>query len=290
VIHVKILTVISGKGGTGKTTIVSAIHDLIPQAIMADCDVDAPNLHLLLETEKLCEMDYQGAKEAYIDKNICSQCGVCQSVCRFGAIDEFSVDPLKCEGCGACRVVCSAGAIALEPVVTGRVNLDRTQRGLFAHALLHCGAEGSGKLVTEVRQLGEKHRTSEPWMVIDGAPGIGCSVIASITGADCALVVTEPTLSGLSDLKRVLEVAEHFQVPPYVCINKADINEEVAEQISHYCRGKEIAVIGRIPFDKGIYDCLQQKKPITEYAGPAGREIRTMWQALWKVMNRRDAG
>ena len=284
----KILTVISGKGGTGKTTIVSAIHDFIPNGIVADCDVDAPNLHLLLEAEPLTETMYMGAKEAVIDKDVCRKCGLCRTACRFGAIDaELIIDSLHCEGCGACRVVCTAGAIALVPVMTGRLFLDRTARGLFAHALLNCGAEGSGKLVTEVRQLAEKHQTTEAWLVIDGAPGIGCSVIASITGADFALVVTEPTLSGLSDLVRVLEVAAHFQVPACVCINKADINEEASEQIADYCRHLKIPVIGEIPFDQGFYDYLQQKKSVGQYQGPAGQAIRKMWENLWNLMNGR---
>ena len=281
----KILTVISGKGGTGKTTMVSAIHDLIPHAITADCDVDAPNLHLLLATENISTTDYMGAKEAVIDAVACTRCGMCRTACRFGAIDSaLKVDPLKCEGCGACRVVCPVGAVTLEAVVTGRVMLDKTQRGLFAHALLHCGAEGSGKLVTEVRHLAEKKRTDEPWMVIDGAPGIGCSVIASITGADSALVVTEPTLSGLSDLTRVLDTTAHFAVPAYVCINKADINAHVSARIADHCQEREIPIIGRIPYDAGIYQCLQQNRPVAQYAGPGGQAIRKMWEDLWKAM------
>jgi MinD superfamily P-loop ATPase len=184
--------------------------------------------------------------------------------------------------------VCRIGAIELEPVVTGSLRLDRTHRGLLAHALLHCGAEGSGKLVTEVRRLAEKHRTEEPWIIIDGSPGIGCSVIASITGADCALAVTEPTPSGLSDLIRVLDTCAHFQVPTYVCINKADINHDIAELITSYCHERGIPVIGRISYDQGIYDCLQQKIPVAEYSGIAGKQIRNIWEELWKNMKRSD--
>ncbi len=281
----KTLTVISGKGGTGKTTIVSAIHDLIDHAITADCDVDAPNLHLLLEGEPILTADFWGANEAKIDSNRCIECGKCLQACRFGAIGEdFTVSSLLCEGCGACRVVCPAHAVSLGPVVTGTLTLDRTQRGLFAHALLKCGAEGSGKLVTEVRQMGEKNRTNEDWMVIDGAPGIGCAVIASISGADMAVIVTEPTLSGLSDLERILGTTAHFDVPSVVCINKADINGAMSGEIEDFCKESNIPVIGKIPFDKGIYDCLQKKQPLSSYNGPAAVEIRKMWSEIKKRM------
>ena len=192
----KIVAIISGKGGTGKTTLAASLAQMVGQKAFADCDVEAPNLHILLTGKLLESREYRGAFSAEIDIESCRQCGLCQESCRFDAISkEFRVIPLRCEGCGVCSLVCPHGAVQLKAVKTGDTFVHETKRGLFSHALLEIGAEGSGKLVTEVRRIISGYLKDEEWLLIDGSPGIGCVVIASLTGCDAAIVVTEPTLS-----------------------------------------------------------------------------------------------
>jgi len=278
----KQIVFISGKGGTGKTTVVATLSRLADQKMIADCDVDAPNLHILVDGTCVEKEDYYGTDAAYIDQDRCTGCGLCMDVCRFNSInDRFEVSALKCEGCGACHLVCPNKAVVLKPVKTGETYVSETAYGTFAHALLDIGAEGSGKLVTQVRKKAEKHEEGEKWLFIDGSPGTGCVVIASITGADAAVIVTEPTMSGLSDLKRILAVAEHFRIPAYVCINKYDINQEISEEIGSFCENRGIKIIGRIPFDQKIVNALREfKTPVEAGIEDITDEIRSMWERL----------
>jgi MinD superfamily P-loop ATPase len=199
-------------------------------------------------------------------------------VCRFDAIDEMMcIIPLNCEGCGACGIVCPVQAIHLEPVITGQVFLDNTKSGPFAHALLAVGAEGSGKLVTEVRQLGEEHRTGEHWTIIDGSPGIGCVVIASMTGCDGVLAVVEPTLTGLSDLKRVLAVADHFCVPSFVCTNRYDINRDISRQIVIFCLQNGYHWVGQIPYDHRVMEIQKGNGSLVDSDSLAAKAMKDVW-------------
>lgn len=282
----KQIAFVSGKGGTGKSTLVASLSILVQDKMLADCDVDAPNLHILLNGDILEQKDYYGAKEAVIDASICLQCGLCKKTCRFGAIsEEFEILRMKCEGCGACLLVCPAEAISLQEVKTGQTYVARTPRGTFSHALLDIGAEGSGRLVSEVRMNIDKYQNNEKWVLIDGSPGIGCVVIASITGTDAVVAVAEPTMSGLTDLKRVLSVARHFHIPAFVCVNKFDLNPEITAQIAEYCRHNDCPIIGKIPFDPMIVKALQQfQTPVEAGMQAITDEIRSIWDRLNEEM------
>jgi len=284
----KQIVFISGKGGTGKSTLVSSLSILVKSKLIADCDVDAPNMHILLKGEVLKKADYYGAKEAVIDSELCVKCGICKETCRFDSInDEFEIKPMKCEGCGACVIACPQNAIHLEEVKTGEVYTSKTSRGTFSHALLDIGAEGSGRLVTEVRKNVSTCIKDEEWVLIDGSPGIGCVVIASITGADAVVVVSEPTKSGQSDLERVLGVAKHFGTPAFVCINKYDLNSEVTSQIEDFCEKEGVKVVGKIPFDPDVVKALREFKTPVEAGNEAvTNEIKSIWEKVSEsVMN-----
>jgi MinD superfamily P-loop ATPase len=284
----KRITVVSGKGGTGKSTLVASLSLLVQEKMLADCDVDAPNLHVLLNGSLLKQEDYYGAQAAVIDPALCVKCGRCRTVCRFNAINEaLEIVPLHCEGCGACSLVCpAAGAIHLETVKTGQTYVSGTNRGTFAHALLDVGAEGSGKLVTAVRKQAEACQNDEKWLLIDGSPGIGCVVLASITGADAVLAVAEPTRSGLSDLERVLGVTRYFQIAGFVCINKFDLNPDITADIENYCRQNAIPVIGKISFDPTIVQALQEyKTPVEAGNLRFTAEVENLWERLQAEIN-----
>lgn len=278
----KEIVFISGKGGTGKSTLVSSLSILVQDKMLADCDVEAPNLHILLPGEIIEKADYFGAKEAVIDPELCIECGLCRETCRFEAIsEEFEILPMKCEGCGACVLICPKKAIRLEEVKTGETFVASTPRGAFSYALLDIGAEGSGKLVTEVRKKVNDHKKEEEWLLVDGSPGIGCAVIASITGTDAVVVVSEPTKSGKSDLERVLGVARHFGIPAFVCINKYDLNPEVTSEIEGFCAANGFPVIGKIPFDPSIVKALQEfKTPVEAGNQRITDEIKMIWTRL----------
>jgi len=278
----KQIVFISGKGGTGKSTIVASLSLLIANKMIADCDVDAPNLHLLIPSEMIQKKDYSGASVAWINPESCIACGLCRQVCRYNAITEnFVVLPMPCEGCAACQAVCPAQAIDLSPVKTGETYVSQTQRGTFAHAQLEIGAEGSGKLVTEVRKSLFAEEKGEAYVLIDGSPGIGCVVIASITGTDAVVAVAEPTPSGRHDLDRVLSVAKHFKVPAYVCINKYDLNLDVTEAIARDCANRGVPVISRIPYEPAIIKALQQgMTPVEAHLDRIVEPIQRIWQSL----------
>ncbi|MDM8534201.1 (4Fe-4S)-binding protein [Clostridiaceae bacterium HSG29] len=281
------LTVISGKGGTGKTTITASLAYLVDKEIVkADCDVDASNLGIILEGETLEQSKYIGAKVALINQAMCDQCGGCKDVCRYDAVDikdsKYIVNNLKCEGCNACVVNCHLDAIKLIEEVTGDVIKKDTKAGKLVTSKMIPGAEGSGKLVTEVRRVG---KTENSETLIDGSPGIGCAVMASVTGSNHSLIVTEPTQSGFEDMKRVYEIVANFDSIPLAVINKYDINEEVAIKIEKECERLGIKIVGKIPFDTTVNEAVNNLKPIIEYKdSKAAIAINEMYKNILNVI------
>ncbi len=284
----KQIVIISGKGGTGKTVITGAFAALAKNKVMADCDVDAADLHLLLQPVIKERHEFRSGKTAKIDKKLCKECGKCISVCRFDAISEsFTVDPISCEGCAFCSFICPEGVIRMEENISGEWYISETRFGPMVHAKLGIAEENSGKLVSLVRkqakELAEKENCD--WVIIDGAPGIGCPVIASLSGIDCALVVTEPTLSGLHDADRVINVAKHFGILAKLIVNKYDLNMDMTGKIERYCKDNNIDLIGKISFDKSIVEAMVSGKTIIEHkSGQAQKEIKGAWQVLQKKL------
>ncbi|MGB9727989.1 MAG: P-loop NTPase [Nitrososphaeria archaeon] len=283
------VTVLSGKGGTGKTTVVASLTVLAEKCVVADCDVDAPDLHLLLNPQVLEEEDFRGSKLAAVDSGKCIRCGLCRKSCRFNAIsDDFKVSPFTCEGCGVCRIVCPTKAIELKDRVSGQVYISRTLYGYMVHALLYPGESNSGKLVSAVRQKARSlslEKESDV-VLIDAAPGIGCPVIASITGADAGLIVAEPTVSGIHDLTRALKLLAHFNILPMVLVNKYDLNVEKSEEISEFCRKMDVNVVGKVPFDPLVTEAMVNGKPIIEYApeSSVARELHRVWDRVHSIL------
>jgi MinD superfamily P-loop ATPase len=283
----KQITVISGKGGTGKTTVMAALASLARKAVLVDADVDASDLHLLLKPRIQRREAFVASKVAFIDPGRCDGCNRCVEACRFSAISNLKVDPISCEGCGVCLQVCPREAVSLQEVQSGEWLISRTRYGPMVHARLGVAQENSGKLVTLVRKEGQRIAREEgyPLILIDGPPGIGCPVIASLGGVDAALVVTEPSLSGIHDLARVLEVCRHFQVPGWVCVNKWDINPENTGKIEEFCKEKGSPVIGKIPFDAEVVRAMISERTITEYSGgPVSKEIEKIWSQIQRLV------
>jgi len=280
----KQIVVISGKGGTGKTVITGAFAALARNTVMADCDVDAADLHLLLQPTIKERHEFRSGLNASIDGKVCQKCGRCIAACRFNAIsDGFIIDRVSCEGCGLCSHICPAGAITMEENFAGEWFISETRFGSMVHAKLGIAEENSGKLVSLVRkqakELAEKNNCDR--VIIDGAPGIGCPVIASLSGIDCAVVVTEPTLSGLHDALRVIEVTKHFNVSSRLVINKYDLNPDMSETIEEQCAKIGVALIGRIRFDKTVVEAVVEGKTIMEYNDTAVKDdIRRIWEKL----------
>jgi MinD superfamily P-loop ATPase len=281
----KQLTILSGKGGTGKTTLTASLAVLAKNSVVADCDVDAPDLHLLLHPEIIEMQQFKGSKIAVIDETKCTKCGVCREKCAFDAItSDLKVDAIACEGCGVCAVVCPANAVTLAERVSGSAYISKTRYGFMSHAMLHPGEANSGKLVTIVRQnariVAEKENSD--LVIIDGSPGIGCPVIASITGVDAGLVVTEPTMSGIHDLERVLRLLEHFHVAPFVCVNMYDINKDNTEKILRFCGENGAEVVGKIPFSPKVTEAMVNGKTVIEYSpkGAVAKEIQNVWEKI----------
>ena len=280
----KELTVISGKGGTGKTSITAAFASLAENAVIADCDVDAADLHLILKPKVKKIMKFHGLKIASIDKKFCIYCKKCHDYCRFNAIDE-EINLIKgsCEGCGVCAYICPVHAITMIDRDSGIAYLSETRFGPMAHAVLKTAEEASGKLVTVVRN-NAKHLAEtkqKDLILIDGPPGIGCPVIASITGVDLVLIVTEPTLSAIHDLERILGVAKHFKTPAIVCINKYTINLDNSKKIEQYCIENNIPVVGKLPYDNLMTKAMIHEQSIIEFSDAnLSHQIHKMWNNI----------
>ena len=292
----KQLVILSGKGGTGKTTVAAAFADLAHQnqlkTVLADADVDAANLELVLQPRRLEEHKFFGGAVAVIDGSLCQGCGNCEQVCRFDAIllpntengITYLVDPIACDGCAACVYQCPEQAIRMESQLAGHWFRSESRYGPLFHAALRPAQENSGKLVTLVKQqarlLGLD--TGVELVIIDGPPGIGCPVISAASGADFVLVVTEPTAAGIHDLERVLEMIRHFRLTGLVCINKADIFQEASEKIQSFCQEKHIEVVGKIPFDEAIPQAIAHGEPVTTYQpdAPASQALKEIWQHI----------
>ncbi|HAR85685.1 MAG TPA: (4Fe-4S)-binding protein [Clostridium sp.] len=279
------LVVLSGKGGTGKTTIVTALAELEKDVLRIDCDVDAPNLYLFYKGKDIEKDEFVGGKKASIDESICIKCGKCEGVCKFNAIENFTINPFLCEGCGACTLVCPVNAIKLEDEKTADTFITELDKGIISRAEMGIGSDGSGKLITELRKNGKRFNKDEKLTIIDGSPGIGCAVIASITGSNAVLVVTEPTKSGLEDLKRVVQLCKHFGVFTMVCVNKFDINEEVTKEIENFIYENQIVLVGKIPYDDMVMKSINELKPITFYKDSiAEKAIEAMWSNMTKYI------
>ena len=246
---VKEITVLSGKGGTGKTSLTASFAVLAEKTVFTDCDVDAPDLHLLLNPE-------------VIDEKACVQCRKCEEYCRFGAIEKLIIDPILCEGCGVCTFICPVAAIELEKRISGYAYLSKTKYGLMSHA----------KKVAEQEEC--------QLIINDGPPGIGCPVIASVGGVDVGLIVVEPTLSGIHDMKRALSLLNHFNIPAVVCVNKFNLNNENTESISKFCESNGVEIVGKIPFDQIVTEAMVAGRPIVEYLPECkvSQAIKATWE------------
>jgi MinD superfamily P-loop ATPase len=280
----KELVVISGKGGTGKTSIVASIASLARDKVLADCDVDAADLHLILNPEIKSRQDFYGGKIAVLDKDACTECGKCIELCRFGAIsDIYDVDLLSCEGCGVCAYFCPSQAIEMVEKIAGKWFVSDTRYGPLVHAKLGIAEDNSGKLVSRVKEISREIAAENGYelIIIDGSPGIGCPVIASIAGASLILIVSEPTVSGIHDMKRVIDLSKHFRIKSMVCINKYDLNVDNVKEIERYCAENDVTIVAHIPYDLDFTRAQIEAKSITEYSdGDSSREIRRMWEKI----------
>ena len=284
----KQLVILSGKGGTGKTTVASAFIELACNKAFADCDVDAPNLHLICSRRETIEnRPFYGFQKAVKYHDLCIDCGKCEELCRFNAIRNGVLYPYECEGCGVCEAFCPAfddegrPAIRLEANVAGETHLSKAKGEIFSRAQLKMGNGASGKLVTEVRKNIYDNITDEKLVIIDGSPGIGCPVIASVTGVDIVLIVAEPTLSGIQDMVRIVDTARGFGVTCVVCINKYDVNVENSLEIEKYCTKEHIPLVGRIPFDPLVIKAVHAGKTVLAMPeSAAARAIRETWNNI----------
>jgi len=298
----KELVVISGKGGTGKTSIVASFAVLAQNAVLADCDVDAADLHLVLEPRIIQQSDFSGGSRARVRSADCTGCGQCVDVCRFDALGlsgpangdaerTAQVDPIGCEGCGVCAHVCPVDAIDFKPAINGQWYLSETRCGAMVHARLGIAEENSGKLVTLVRSEASKlaKQRGLDLVVIDGSPGVGCPVIASITGSNVVLIVSEPTLSGWHDLRRVADLTHHFGIETLVAINKWDLNEDLAKQMEAQARERGLKVVGRVRYDVAVTHAQVARKSVVEHASNgAASDIRQLWDAVAGVLQSCD--
>jgi len=288
----KQLLILSGKGGTGKTTVASALIELNRSRAFADCDVDAPNLHLVVsQMSEPTTTDYYGFGKAVIDASKCVRCGLCEESCRFGAIKDFSVGEFECEGCGVCVEICPVQAITMRDHVSGELMLYRNDQRVFSTAQLKMGSGASGKLVTAVKKQLAQEASGAELAIIDGSPGIGCPVIASITGVNMVLLVAEPTVSGMHDMKRIIDNAKHFGVKCAVCVNKFDVNLVNTKEIEDYCSSLQIPVVGLIPFDETVVKAVNRCQSIAKYPdSPAGKAILSIWKNIYNNYLGGDAG
>ena len=285
----KQLLILSGKGGTGKTTVAGALIKLSQARAYADCDVDAPNLHLsMIHTNTPERFDYYGMPKAQIDVNTCIGCGNCEEHCRFDAIIErngYVVDPFSCEGCGVCEAICPVNAVSMNPAIAGEQMLYRAAHSVFSTAQLKMGSGTSGKLVTEVKKRMLSSLLPETELaIIDGSPGIGCPVIASLSGVSMVLIVAEPSISGISDMERIIRTAEIFHTPLCVCVNKADVNYELTRQIERFCEEKHIPFVGTIPYDPQAVTAINDGITIVEIDCPSGRAVRQIYAETLRLL------
>jgi len=288
----KEIVIISGKGGTGKTSLTASFAQLAAgQSVVADCDVDAADMHLLLAPDFAGKEAFYSGETAVIDMDKCTGCNKCVKVCRFDAIDringDFVVDGLDCEGCGYCERVCPSQAIRMEEALSGHTYVSASRLGsTLVHAGLAIAAENSGKLVTRVKNLAREQAKAQNqnYLIIDGSPGIGCPVTASVTGADYVVVVTEPSLSGLHDLKRAFDLIRHFSLPAGLIINKADLNPEITQQIKDFAEEKQMHLLAEIPYNEDFVKAMMHTKTIVEYDGVLADTVKHAWERLIKKL------
>jgi MinD superfamily P-loop ATPase len=287
----KSIAIISGKGGTGKTSVTASLAVLAKNPIVVDCDVDAADLHLILKPDSSTETVFVSGEFASIDLEKCTKCGKCIEACAFDAIsetlrvvsDDFVIDEIMCEGCGVCKFVCPANAIKMTPAKCGFWYVSKTRTGVLVHARLDPGKENSGRLVSLVRTKAMEIAKNDDTeiIIIDGSPGVGCAVIASITGNDIVVIITEPSLSGLHDLERAIALTKHFKITPAVIINRHDLNQEISERIAKMCKSQGVEIIGNIPYTTEFTDAQLAMKSIVEYSdGPAAKELRNIWRRI----------
>ena len=286
---VKQIVVLSGKGGTGKTTITSSFAYLAGDMVVADCDVDAPNLSLVLQGKVRSAHPFSGSLKAVIDPASCTQCGLCEQKCQFSAIKDFHVDSPSCEGCGVCHLVCQAGAVRLFDALSGHIRVNDTPYGTVIDAEMFPGEPNSGKLAAKVRSMAmeEARQRGIGTVLIDGPPGTGCPVISSTTGADLVVIVSEPTPSGKHDLQRVIRLAGHFRIPCAVIINKYDLDEGFSKEVSSECISGRIPVIGMVPYDESVGEAVAKGLPLPLSAprSAASIEIASVWEKVKRLLN-----
>jgi len=284
--HYKQIVILSGKGGTGKTTVATALSEIAEAKVVIDTDVDAANMHLVFDYYINSEYDYYGGKKAEINSDKCTQCGICESVCRFDAIKEFKVSRTSCEGCGFCFRVCPDDAISFYESKSGVYSeCELEDQSKFYYAQLLAGEGNSGKLVSEIKKKAyEQVKENVKWIIIDGPPGIGCPVNASLSGVDFVVIVTEPTQSGLHDLKRLINLLKIFKIPSGVIINKYDINTDMSNSIEKFIRPEGISLLAKIPFDKKFIKAIQNSKSIIEYNHAYMDTFKTIWNDIQKVI------
>jgi len=288
----KELVILSGKGGTGKTTLTAAFAALAPSLVLADCDVDAANLHLIMSPTVLQTDDFIEGKEAIVERSLCTGCGLCSEVCRFDAFIEesdgtYSIDPVRCEGCGVCVRVCPEKAIKFEDRHCGKWMISDTRFGTMVHARLEAAGENSGLLVTLVRKEARRIALEQEkdLLLVDGPPGIGCPVISSVTGADAVVLITEPSVSGLHDLERVATLAKNFGIPVFVCVNKADIDLKMTEAIKQRAIDSKNHFVGTIPYNEAMVQAQMHALSAIEFiTGETRDRIEKIWEQIWKVM------
>lgn len=298
----KQLVILSGKGGTGKTCVTAAFAHLAAQSklanqvILADADVDAANLELVLQPRLLEQQDFKGGKVAVIDQDTCASCGDCETVCRFDAIHHtdglYIVDPIACDGCAACVYQCPSQSISMHEQIAGRFYFSESRYGPLYHANLFPGQENSGKLVTLVKQRARLQALEEnrELVIVDGPPGIGCPVISAVSGASLALIVAEPTVAGVHDMRRILQTVQHFGVRALVCVNKADLYPAGAEEIESFCRGNGIETVGRIPFDLTVATAMVAGEAVTAFQpdSPSSVAMRQVWERVVQSLSQKE--
>ena len=284
----KQLLILSGKGGTGKTTIAAAFIKLSAAKAYADCDVDAPNLHLIMgQNSEPGKIDFYGLPKAEINRELCIKCDRCRQNCRFDAIlvnEEYTIDAFACEGCGVCEALCPVGAVALKPAAAGELMLYSDEGRIFSTARLKMRSGTSGMLVAEVKKQMRSAAENAELAIIDGSPGIGCPVIASLSGADMVLIVAEPSVSGISDMERIVKTAAAFQTEAAVCVNKYDTNIANTERIKEYCRTNNLPFVGRIPFDPEAVKAINDGLTVIDIDCPAGIAVREVFNKTIKLL------